>query len=296
MYYAVAASAAVAIAVMVAFNGELTSAYGEYLSTLMIHVVGLISVSLVSCAKRENPFKLARGVPFGLLLGGAINYFTIFFNTLSINALSVTAVLALSLLGQAATSLIIDCFGLFGMPKRRLGMLELGGLAVTAVGIAVLLDGMDAAGALPIILSILAGTCCVLTRQVTAQLSERTSSLTGTWFSYFTGTTASLIAMAVAAVLGVDVLPAVTVDARVWIYLGGTLGAVAVFLQAVSTKHMSSVSMTLVMFAGQVFGGAVIDALFYSKFSAETLIGGVLAFVGLVLNALASRRRSAVAG
>ena len=62
------------------------------------------------------------------------------------------------------------------------------------------------------------------------------------------------------------------------------------FLQSICVKHMSSVAMTLVMFAGQVFGGAAIDALFYEKFSTVTLTGGILAFAGLVLNALGARR------
>ena len=79
---------------------------------------------------------------------------------------------------------------------------------------------------------------------------------------------------------------------RIWPYLGGALGALAVFLQNICVKHMSSVAMTLVMFAGQVFGGAAIDAVFYGAFSAEKLAGGALAFVGLVLNALAARRHA----
>src|SRR5699024_2736639 len=108
---------------------------------------------------------------------------------------------------------------------------------------------------------ILSGTCCVCTRQVTAQLSERTSLLTGTWFSYFTGLLVSVAALGIAAELGVEIPFSAGFSPRAWIYLGGALGAVAVFLQSICVKHMSSVAMTLVMFAGQVFGGAAIDAL-----------------------------------
>lgn len=63
MYYAIAGSAALVIAIMLALNGELTAVYGEYLTTFIIHAVGLVSVSIVSLVKRENPIKMAKGVP-----------------------------------------------------------------------------------------------------------------------------------------------------------------------------------------------------------------------------------------
>ena len=294
MHYAVAGSAALIIAVMLAINGELTAVCGETLTTLLIHLVGLGVCSAAALIKRENPFRAARGVPFAIMLGGVINYFTTFFNTLAVGRISVTAILALSLLGQAATSLVIDRLGLFGMEKRQLGALELAGLAVTALGIALLLGGTGGgAPALPVAVSVLSGTACVCTRQVTAQLSERTSLLTGTWFSYFTGSIVAVAALGTAALAGAELRLELSLSAPAWAYLGGVLGAVAVYLQSICVKRMSSVAMTLVMFAGQVFGGAAIDAAFYGEFSGETLTGGALAFAGLVLNALAARKKGA---
>ena len=291
MHYAIAGSAALIIAVMLAINGELTAVCGETLTTLLIHLVGLGVCSAAALIKREKPFRAARGVPFAILLGGVINYFTTFFNTLAVGRISVTAILALSLLGQAATSLVIDCFGLFGMEKRRLGLPELAGLAVTALGIALLLAGGEGGAPLvPVAVSVLSGACCVCTRQVTAQLSERAGLLTGTWFSYFTGSIVAVAAVIISPALGAGADFSLALAAPCWAYLGGALGAAAVYLQNLCVKRMSSVAMTLVMFAGQVFGGAAIDAAFYGEFSARTLAGGALAFAGLVLNALAARR------
>ena len=291
MHYAVAGSAALIIAVMLAINGELTAVCGETLTTLLIHLVGLGVCSAAALIKRENPFRAARGVPFAIMLGGVINYFTTFFNTLAVGRISVTAILALSLLGQAATSLVIDCFGLFGMEKRRLGLPELAGLAVTALGIVLLLAGGEGGAPLvPVAVSVLSGACCVCTRQVTAQLSERAGLLTGTWFSYFTGSLVAVAAVIISPALGAGADFSLALAAPCWAYLGGALGAAAVYLQNLCVKRMSSVAMTLVMFAGQVFGGAAIDAAFYGEFSARTLAGGALAFAGLVLNALAARR------
>ena len=136
----------------------------------------------------------------------------------------------------------------------------------------------------------LSGACCVCTRQVTAQLSERAGLLTGTWFSYFTGSLVAVAAVMISPALGAGADFSLALAAPCWAYLGGALGAAAVYLQNLCVKRMSSVAMTLVMFAGQVFGGAAIDAAFYGEFSARTLAGGALAFAGLVLNALAARR------
>ena len=76
-------------------------------------------------------------------------------------------------------------------------------------------------------------------------------------------------------------------------YIDCALGAAAVYLQNISVKRMSSVAMTLVLFAGQVIGGVAIDTVFYGEFSAQKLAGGALAFAGLVLNALAARKKGA---
>ena len=292
MHYAVAGSAALIIAVMLAINGELTAECGEQAATLIIHLAGLAAVTLAALCKRENPFKAARGVPFGLLLGGVINYFTTYFNTLAVGRISVTAILALSLLGQAATSLVIDCLGLFGMEKRRLGVPELASLALTALGIALLLSGSRGGAAfIPVAVSVLSGVTCVCTRQVTARLSERTSLLTGTWYSYFTGSAVAVAALGLSLPAGGAALLGGALAVPVWKYLGGVLGAAAVYLQSVCVKRMSSFAMTLCMFTGQVFGGAAIDAVFYGEFSARTLAGGALALVGLLLGSLPARRR-----
>ena len=147
------------------------------------------------------------------------------------------------------------------MEKRRLGLPELAGLAVTALGIALLLGGGSARAAalIPIAVSVLSGACCVCTRQVTAQLSERAGLLTGTWFSYFTGSLVAVAAVIISPALGAGADFSLAFAAPCWAYLGGALGAAAVYLQNLCVKRMSSVAMTLVMFAGQVFGGAAID-------------------------------------
>lgn len=290
MYYALAALAAVLIAVMLAVNGALTDACGIHLATLLIHAVGLCAVSAAALLRRERPFRRARGLPAALFLGGVIGYFTTLFNVMALGKISVTAILALSLLGQAATSLVIDQFGLFGMPVRPFSVSRLPGLCATVAGIAVLLWGSSAGALVPALVSLLTGATVVTSRQINAQLSARTSVVTGTFFNYVTGLVSAALALGIALLCGAAVPWSGALTPPAWAYLGGAIGAMTVFLSNVVTLHMSSLAMTLIMFAGQVFGGVAIDALCYGAFSWRSLAGGVFAFLGLCLNVWLSAR------
>ncbi len=291
MYYCLSGLAALLIAVMLAINGGITEAYGPELATLLIHAVGFAAVSAALAIKRARPVKAAAGLPKWLFCGGVIGYFTTFFNTLAVGRISVTAILALSLLGQATTSLVIDQWGLFGMPVRRFSAPKLAGLALTCVGLVFLLGGTDSGQFMPMFVSLLTGVTVVTSRQVNAQLAGRTDFTVSTWYNYATGLVTAALGFAVASLAGGG-LPSVAWDlaGRWWIYLGGAIGAAAVFLQNVCVERMSSLIMTLMMFAGQVLGGVAIDAAFYGDFSAGTLIGGVCALFGMAMNVLLDAR------
>ncbi len=289
MYYFFAALAAFLIAVMVAINGGLTDVYGIHFATLFIHVVGLVFISAAAVVKRERVFSAVRGLPAWLFCGGAIGYFTTLFNVMAIGKISVTAILALSLLGQAATALVIDQFGFFGMPVKKFNAAKLAGLAATVVGIVFLLGGGGASAFVPAFVSFLTGITVVTSRQVNAQLAARTSVVVSTWCNYAVGLATAAVALGIALLAGAR-MPAQAADPRLWIYLGGAVGVVIVFLSNIVTMRMPALVMTLIMFAGQVFGGVAIDALFCGDFSWRTLAGGVFAFLGLVLNVWLDKR------
>lgn len=284
MYYFLTSLAALLIAVMVAINGGLTDVYGVHLATLIIHCIGLAAVTIVALVKKQKLFSSLRGVPLALICGGAIGYFTTLFNNMAVGKISFTALLALSLLGQAATSLVIDQFGFFGMPVRKFNAGKLAGLAFTVVGIVILLWGGAKSAFVPAFVSLLTGLTAVTSRQINAQLSAKTGEYTATWYNYATGTAVAAAALLIAALSGSDIPWNAGVSPRLWIYLGGLVGTVIVFLSNLVTMKMPSLIMTLFMFAGQVFGGVAIDALLYGDFSLRTLLGGVCAFLGLVLN------------
>jgi len=125
------------IAVMIMINGTLSNAFGNYTSTVIIHIIGLLSMIFVLLLSRSN-LKIVKGIPLYFYSAGAIGVFTVLFNNLSFSKLGVSITLALGLLGQSLSSIIIDHFGLMGMKVIKFQKRKLFGLILITLGILVM--------------------------------------------------------------------------------------------------------------------------------------------------------------
>lgn len=284
MYYLLSALAAVLIAVMIVVNGKLTVAFGTYAATVIIHVVGLVLASAVLAVKKETPFQKQK-LHFSLYLGGVIGVATTLFNNMAFGKISVSLIIALGLLGQTITALIIDQFGLFNMPVKKFNMAKLIGLLFVFVGIFCMLPDTTMV-VLPAVLSLLTGVTIVTARSINAQLAQKTSEFTSAWYNYVTGIVSAIIILAIVAVTGGigTANYSGTVSAEPWFFLGGAIGIVVVLLLNYSTDKMPAFHMTLILFAGQIFTGILLDAWMLQSFSGATLAGGIFATLGLSIN------------
>lgn len=138
MYYFLAVFAGVLVAGMVVLNGQLTDFYGLYSATLLIHAVGLVTSLIFAAVKKDPMFKHKR-FHWKYYIGGAIGAATTLFNNMAYGVISVSAILALTLLGQSVTSFVIDEFGLFEMPKQRFDRRKIFGLVLISIGIALMI-------------------------------------------------------------------------------------------------------------------------------------------------------------
>ncbi len=125
------------ISMMILLNGVLSNATGNYTSSIIIHMVGLFSIIVVLLLTKSK-FKLQKGIPLYLYSAGAIGVFTVLFNNLSFAALGVSIPLALGLLGQSLTSIIIDHFGLLEMKVIKFEKKKIVGLLIISLGIVVM--------------------------------------------------------------------------------------------------------------------------------------------------------------
>lgn len=138
MYYFLSILAGLLTALMITFNGELTNVYGTYTASVIIHFVGLVFISIYMLYKKAD-FLPKKRLPLAYFLGGAIGVATTVFNNIAFGVLSVSAILALTLLGQSISSIVIDHFGLFGMQQERFNKKKLIGLSFVLIGIIIII-------------------------------------------------------------------------------------------------------------------------------------------------------------
>ena len=113
MYYFLSLLIGILVAVMIAFNGGLTTVYGIYSATVIIHIVGLILIGAIILFRREKPF--ARRLPWYLYIGGVLGVATTASVNFAFGKISLSAILALGLFGQSVAGVLVDQLGLFGM-------------------------------------------------------------------------------------------------------------------------------------------------------------------------------------
>ena len=288
MYYSLSLLMGMLIAVMIAFNGGLTERYGIYSAAVIIHVVGLILITAIVLTKREKVFEKRHA--WFLYIGGAIGVLTTVFNNFAFGRISISAILALGLLGQSVAGLVIDKYGLWGMPKYPFTKSKLIGLIISLFGIASMITGFEI---IAVIVSFAAGVAIVTSRVANGKLADLTNIRVSTFYNYMIGLAGSVL---VFIILGGNevLLPEFGVDSLSsswWIYLGGTLGVGVVLLSNIVVVKISAFYLSLLIFIGQIFTGIIIDLVISRELSYRTLIGGVLVATGLCINLYLDRRQ-----
>lgn len=141
---------------------------------------------------------------------------------------------------------------------------------------------------LAIIVSILSGLSIVIARTMNAQLSEHSSVFTGTFLNFATGLLGSFIILIGSIAVGATTFS--SAETNILLYTGGLIGVLVIALSNITVAKLSSLTSTLLLFAGQVFTGIILDALLTGKFSKGILIGSVIVSAGLVLNILSDNK------
>jgi len=125
------------ISVMVLSNGALAASTGNYLSSVIIHLVGFVTVIIVLIATKSR-LHANRGIPVYMYSAGAIGVLTVLFNNLTFEALGVALTLALGLLGQSLASILIDHYGLLGMQIAKFNIKKIYGLISIVLGVIIM--------------------------------------------------------------------------------------------------------------------------------------------------------------
>lgn len=125
------------IALMTSFNGLLSTYTGNYLSSIIIHLVGLIAVTCIIFIKKSK-LTFERSLPLYLYSAGIIGVFTVLFNNFTFIPLGATLTMALGLFGQTISSIIIDHFGLLGTKISKFNYQKFIGLGFIVLGLIIM--------------------------------------------------------------------------------------------------------------------------------------------------------------
>ena len=135
MDFVLATLCGIIVTTMNVFNGQLSDYTGVYLSTVIIHLVGLVTFLIIMKIKDKKVcFKQQI-----MYCGGCIGVLTVIFNVFAIGKIGASLMTALGLLGQMMTSLLLENKGWLATSIRKLNIGKIIGLAVVCLGIGVML-------------------------------------------------------------------------------------------------------------------------------------------------------------
>jgi transporter family-2 protein len=262
-------------------NGGLAGQYGLYSATVLIHIFGLLFISILLSIKREKPF--SKKYPWTFYLGGAWGVLIILFASYAFGRISVSAILALGLLGQSVAGLIIDQFGILGMTKHPFKKHKIGGLLLILIGALSMIDTFQWWA---VILAFAGGVVVVISRTINAKLATLTTMYTSAFYNYAVGLVVSIFAFLLLGG-GESIYPYFgfsPLSSSWYIYLGGVIGVAVVLLSNITVVKVSAFYLTLLMFIGQVTSGVIIDFILLQEVSLRLLIGAIFVTIGLSAN------------
>ena len=120
------------LALMIAINGQVAAQTSPVVASWLAHGVGaaaaLLLVMLLSrkLSRKRPSTRTANGpAPWWSYLGGVPGAFVVVLSAIAVNSpLGLTGTLALGIVGQTFFGLMCDQFGWFGLPQRRLTMMD----------------------------------------------------------------------------------------------------------------------------------------------------------------------------
>ena len=255
MNFVLATLCGIIVTTMNVFNGQLSDYTGVYLSTVIIHLVGLVTFLIIMKIKNKKVcFK--KQIPLYMYCGGCIGVLTVIFNVFAIGKIGASLMTALGLLGQMMTSLLLENKGWLATSIRKLNT----------------------------------GVTIVLSRSVNGLLSKKMGAYQGTFYNYFTGFMTSLILMLVLMIVGVQHINISLDKTNLMMYLGGIIGVFNILILNIIVPRISPVILTLLSFIGQLVSGMVIDAFVYQMFSVSKILGCLIVIIGLVIYQLSEEK------
>ncbi len=234
------------------------------------------------------------GIPWWMLAGGAAGALTVATQGLAVGLIGVSLFTVGIVAGQTVSGLLLDRvgFGPAGVVAVTVPRLIGGALALAAVGLALVGDGLSGVPMWMLVLPLLAGIAIAWQQATNGRLRQRVGTpLTATLVN-FTGGTILLVAAAAIHIAFAGAPAAFPTEA--WLYVGGALGVVYIFLSAAIVQYTGVLLLGLGTVVGQLLMSVVLDALWPAPASpgfGQELAMVTVAMASVVVAAIPWRRR-----
>lgn len=130
------------------------------------------------------------------------------------------------------------------------------------------------------ILAFLAGVFVILSLIINSELGKFVGIKESAFINYFVG----FICILSFFILTNREFNLLQVNTPTVAYFGGAIGVLVVIITNIIIPKISAVYTTILLFAGQIFGGIIIDFLINNIFSIGKIIGSIIIFIGVFLN------------
>lgn len=265
-----AVSVGVMTAVQARINGELGLRLSDGLVAAAISfasgLVLLAVLSLVFPAGRRGFRALTVGVrrrtiPWWMLGGGAAGAVTVATQGLAVAVIGVSLFTVGVVAGQTINGLVLDRvgFGPAGVVAVTIPRVIGGALALVAVAVSLQGGVLDAVPLWMLLLPLIAGVGIAWQQATNGRLRQRVGTpLTATLVNFLGGT----VLLVVAAVVSVAVSGAPQpLPSEPWLYVGGAIGVLYIFLSAALVVHTGVLLLGLGTVAGQLLTAFAIDVV-----------------------------------
>lgn len=235
-----------------------------------------------------------RSIPPWMLLGGLVGAFTVASQGLTVATIGVALFTVGFVAGQTTGGMVLDRIGYGPAGVVPVTVRRLVGALLAIAGVVVCLSG-DALGGVPLwmlVVPAIAGAGVAWQQGTNGRLRVRVESpLTATLVNFIGGTVVLVIAAGVH--IGFVGAPR-TIPTEPWLYLGGAVGVIYIFLSSVVVRRTGVLLLGLGSVVGLLTTSVLLDALWPAPAAPSTpvaLLAAAVAIAGVAVAAVPWRRR-----
>ncbi|MEA2439459.1 MAG: bacterial/archaeal transporter family-2 protein [Thermoleophilaceae bacterium] len=129
------AFAGMLVAMQPPINSKLGGAVGTFAAASISFLVGTAALVVVAVISGGTHLGGLRGVPWWYFAGGLIGAVFVASSLVTVRTLGAGGVVAATIAGQLAGSVVIDHYGLLGLAKQPLTVAKVAGIVLLAAGV-----------------------------------------------------------------------------------------------------------------------------------------------------------------